>query len=135
MHIRVLLLTSLLLFAFTTACTQAPPPDTHAADVQALKDTEAAWVKVIAAKDFEKFMGYYADDASVLMPNAPAINGKDAIRAAFKPFFDDPNFAMTFQGSRFEVAKSATWATRKAPTPRPRRTRKRKNPSPTRANT
>src|ERR1039457_2637403 len=62
--------------------------------------------QVIAAKDFEKFMGYYADDASVLMPNAPAINGKDAIRAAFKPFFDDPNFAMTFQGSRFEVAKS-----------------------------
>ena len=107
MHIRVLLLTSLLLFALTTACTQAPPPpDTHAPDVQSLKDTEAAWVKVIAAKDFEKFMSYYADDASVLMPNAPAINGKDAIRAAFKPFFDDPNFAMTFQGSRFEVAKS-----------------------------
>ena len=26
MHIRVLLLTSLLLFALTTACTQAPPP-------------------------------------------------------------------------------------------------------------
>jgi ketosteroid isomerase-like protein len=40
------------------------------------------------------------------MPNAPTINGKDAIRAALKPLFDDPNFAMTFQGSRIEVAKS-----------------------------
>ena len=106
MHLRLSMLVSLLLFAFTTACTQAPPPDTHDADVQALKDTEAAWVKVIAAKDFEKSMGYYADDASVLMPNAPAINGKDAIRAFFKPLSDDPNFAMTFQESRIEVAKS-----------------------------
>ncbi len=107
MYLRFSMLVSLLLLAFTTACTQAPPPDTHDADVQALKDTEAAWVKVIAAKDFEKSVSYYADDASVLMPNAPTINGKDAIRAAFKPFLDDPNFAMTFQGSRFEVAKSA----------------------------
>jgi uncharacterized protein (TIGR02246 family) len=100
------MLVSLLLLAFTTACTQAPPPDTHDADVQSLKDAEAAWVKVVAAKDFEKSMSYYADDASVLMPNAPAINGKDAIRAALKPLFDDPNFAMAFQGSRIEVAKS-----------------------------
>jgi uncharacterized protein (TIGR02246 family) len=101
------MLVSLLLLAFTTACTQAPPPDTHAADVQSLKDTDAAWAKVIAAKDFEKFVSYYADDASLLMPNAPTINGKDAIRAFFKPLSDDPNFAMTFQGSRIEVAKSA----------------------------
>jgi uncharacterized protein (TIGR02246 family) len=100
------MMVSLLLFAFTTACTQAPPPDTHAADVQALKDTEAAWLKVWVAKDLEKTVSYYADDASVLMPNAPAANGKDAIRAALKPFFDDPNFAITFQGSRIEVAKS-----------------------------
>ena len=60
----------------------------------------------MAAKDYEKGVSYYADDASVLMPNQPIINGKDAIRAAFKPMFDDPNFAITFQGSRFEVAKS-----------------------------
>jgi uncharacterized protein (TIGR02246 family) len=100
------MMVSLLLFAFTTACTQAPPPDTHAADVQSLKDTDAAWAKVIAAKDLEKTMSYYADDASVLMPNAPTINGKDAIRAAFKPFADDPNFTHACQTSRVEVAKS-----------------------------
>ena len=60
----------------------------------------------MAAKDFEKSMSYYADDASLLISNAPAINGKDAIRAAMKPMFDDPNFALTFQASRVEVAKS-----------------------------
>ena len=47
------MLVSLLLLAFTTACTQAPPPDTHAADVQSLKDTDAAFSKVWAAKDLE----------------------------------------------------------------------------------
>jgi uncharacterized protein (TIGR02246 family) len=107
MQVRFPLAVSLLLLAFTVACTQAPPPDTHDADVQSLKDAEAAWAKVMAAKDFEKSMSYYADDASLLMANMPAINGKDAIRAAFKPMFDDPNFALTFQGSRIEVAKSA----------------------------
>ena len=107
MHLRLSMLVSLLLLAFTTACTQAPPPDTHDADVQALKDAEAAWAKVMGARNFEKSMSYYADDASLLMANAPAINGKDAIRAAFKPMFDDPNFALAFQASRIEVAKSA----------------------------
>jgi uncharacterized protein (TIGR02246 family) len=106
MHQRLSMLVSLMLLAFTTACTQAPPPDTHDADVQSLKDTEAAWVKVVAAKDFEKSMSYYADDASLLWPNAPTINGKDAIRAALKPFFDDPNSSLAFQPSRVEVAKS-----------------------------
>ena len=106
MLLRLSMLVSLLLVAFTTACTQAPPPDTHDADVQSLKDTEAAWVKVVAAKDFEKTVSYYADDASLLMSNAPAANGKDAIRAALKPVFDDPNSSLAFQPSRVEVAKS-----------------------------
>ena len=107
MLVRFSLAASLLLLAFTTACTQAPPPDTHDADVQSLKDTEAAWAKAMAAKDFEKSMTYYADDASLLVSNAPAFNGKDAIRAAMKPMFDDANFALAFQASRVEVAKSA----------------------------
>jgi uncharacterized protein (TIGR02246 family) len=106
MLVRLSAAVSLLLLAFTVACTQAPPPDTHDADVQALKDTEVAWAKVMAAKDFEKSVSNYADDASLLMPNAPVVNGKDAIRGALKAVFDDPNFALAFQASRVEVAKS-----------------------------
>ena len=109
MHIRVLLLTSLLLFVLTTACTQAPPPapDLRDASIQALKDTEAAWVKTTsAAKDLDKMIGFYADDASVFAPNEPVATGKDAIRAALKPMFDDPNFALSFQPTRVEADKS-----------------------------
>ena len=107
MLVRFSVVVSLSLLAFTVACTQAPPPDTHDADVQSLKDAEAAWAKAVAAKDFEKGVSYYADDASLLIANAPAINGKDAIRVAMKPMYDDPNFALAFQASRVEVAKSA----------------------------
>ena len=107
MLVRFSMAVSLLLLAFTTACTQAPPPDTHDADVQSLRDAEAAWAKAVAAKDFDKSMANYADDASMLMSNAPAISGKDAIRAAMKPMYDDSSFALAFQASRVEVAKSA----------------------------
>lgn len=88
-----------------TGCATTPP-DTHDADVAALKDTEAAWVKDAATKDVEKFVAHYSDDASVLLPNAPIFNGKDAIRGALKPILADPNFALEFSPTRVDVAKS-----------------------------
>jgi uncharacterized protein (TIGR02246 family) len=111
MTTRLPFLGSLLLLAGTLACTQAPipppaPPDTHDADVQAIKDTEAAWAKAAAAKDADKFASYYTDDASLLLQDSPAINGKDAIGKAIKGMMGDPNFALAFQGMRWDVAKS-----------------------------
>jgi ketosteroid isomerase-like protein len=47
----------------------------------------------------------YADDATLLMPNAPALNGKEAIRAALKPMLADSNFSLTFQNTRAESSK------------------------------
>ena len=37
------------------------------ADIKAVKDVEADWVKDIAAKDADKFASYYSDDASFLV--------------------------------------------------------------------
>jgi uncharacterized protein (TIGR02246 family) len=93
------------LFALTIACTNTAVPDTREADIKAVKDAEAAWVKDVATKDVDKFASYYSDDASVLMPNAPIINGKDNIKAALKPMLADPNFALTFQSTRAEASK------------------------------
>jgi uncharacterized protein (TIGR02246 family) len=92
------------LFVLTTACTRTVP-DTRDADIKAVKDVEAAWVKDAATKDVDKYAGYYSDDASVLMPNAPIINGRDNIKAALKPMLADPNFALTFQSTRAEASK------------------------------
>ena len=98
-------LASISMFGLTTACTNSPAPDTREADVRAVRDVEAAWVKDVGAKDVEKFVSYYADDATLLMPNAPALDGKDAIRAALKPMLADPNFSLTFQGTRADASK------------------------------
>ena len=91
------------LLALTTACTTAP--DTRDADIKAVKGVEAAWVNDIATKDVDKFARYYSEDASLLLPNAPIINGRENIRTALTPMLADPNFALTFHSTRAEASK------------------------------
>lgn len=93
------------LFALTIACTSTTAPDTREADLKAVKDTEAAWAKDAAAKDADKWASYYTEDASFLLPNAPVITGRDKIKEAMKPMLADPNFALTFEGTRAEASK------------------------------
>ena len=91
-------------FVLTASCTSTVP-DTRQADIKAVKAVEATWVEDIATKDVDKFASYYADDASLLLPNAPIINGRDNIKAALKPMLADPNFALTFHSTRAEASK------------------------------
>ena len=64
------LIVCLALAALTAGCSNAPapPPDTRAADVQAVKDVEAAWVKDVATKDADKLASYFAEDGCGLSP-------------------------------------------------------------------
>src|SRR5208337_5514848 len=84
------LIVCLALVALSAGCSNpppAPPPDTRPADLQAVKDVEAAWVKGMATKDADKFASYLAEDACGLYPGAGILNGKTAIKAAFAPYF------------------------------------------------
>jgi len=102
------LIVCLALAALTVGCSNAPappPPDTRAADVQAIKDVEAAWVKDVAAKDADKWASYFTEDGSGLYPGAGILNGKAAIKAAMAPYFADPNFSLTFQSTRAMASK------------------------------
>src|SRR5438552_18368220 len=94
-----LLVTCAALSALLTSCTYSRS-DTYDADVAALKDTEAAWVKDAATKELEKFVAHFTDDASVLLPEAPILTGKEAIRGGLKPILSDPNFAVTFGATK-----------------------------------
>jgi len=95
------------LAALLAACSTAPAPapDTRDADVKAVKDVEAAWIKDVATKDADKFVSYFADDASGLYPGSAILTGKQAIKGYLAPFLADPNFAMTFQSTRAEASK------------------------------
>jgi uncharacterized protein (TIGR02246 family) len=97
----------LALAALAAGCSNAPapPPDTRAADLQAVKDVEAAWVKDAAAKDADKWAGYFAEDGSGLYPGSGILNGKAAIKAYMTPFLADPNFALNFESTRAVASK------------------------------
>jgi hypothetical protein len=60
--------------------TPAAPPDTRAADVQAVKDVEAAWVKDVAAKDADKWATYFTEDGSGLYPGDPLRSFSESCR-------------------------------------------------------
>ena len=104
---KTTLVICLALAALAAGCSNAPapPPDTRAADVQAVKDIEAAWVKDGATKDADKWASYFAEDACGLYPGAGILNGKAAIKAAMAPYFADPNFALNFQSTRAVASK------------------------------
>ena len=76
-------------------------------DLQLLRDNEARWNQDYAAKDGDKLASYYADNAIMMVPGQPPINGKDAIHNALKKMVDDPAFALKFQASRMDVAASS----------------------------
>ena len=97
----------LALTAFAAGCSNAPAPvaDTRDADVRAVHDVEAAWVKDVATKDADKFASYFTDDGAGLYPGAPTLNGKAAIKAGMAPFLADPNFSLTFQSTHAEASK------------------------------
>ena len=111
------------LAAILAGCTQAPPPpapDTHDADVKAIRDLEAAWVQAFATKDADKIAAVaYADDASDFLPDAPVHNGIPAIKAAMKPMLEDKNFSITSGRTRWMSRSPVTLATVRAPKPRP----------------
>lgn len=93
--------------ALTAGCSNppAPPLDTRAADLQAVKEVEAAWLKDSNSKDADKWASYFAEDGCALYPGTEILNGKAAIKAAMAPYFADPNFSLNFQPARAMASK------------------------------
>jgi len=80
--------------------------NSHDAEVQNLRDADAAWALAWASKDLDKAVAGYADDATVLDPNLAAITGRVNFRANLKPFFADKNFAIHWDAVKVDVAQS-----------------------------
>lgn len=102
------LIVCLALAALTAGCSSkppAPPPDNRPADVQAVKDVEAAWLKDTDTKDADKWVSYFTDDASALYPGTATLDGKDAIKAAMAKYFADKDFSLTFQSTKVVASK------------------------------
>ena len=87
----------ILLIASMGGCTGAPPATPaadQAADQAAITDAvdaiTPAFAAAVAAKDTNAIGAMYADDAHMLAPNMPRVDGKDAIRHSWAEFMSTP---------------------------------------------
>ena len=86
-----------------TGCGQT---DNRQADVQVIKDNEAQWNRDFVAKDADKLLAHYADNAVLIAPGMPAASGKDTIRKELAEMVTDPALSLQFQAADVQVAKS-----------------------------
>ena len=76
---------------------------------KAVRDADAEWSKVAVAKDLDKTVAFYADDAVVLPPNQSAVTNKDGIRNLWKGFLDS-FIDISWETTRVEVTTSGDMA-------------------------
>ena len=64
------------------------------------------WVEAAAARDLEKTLSFWADDARVIPPGQPAVIGKEALRQYVTGAFALPGFAIRWEPTDFVVSAS-----------------------------
>ena len=77
---------------------------------QTLRALDNQWSAAAAAKDVDKTVSYYSDDAVVMPPNSPSATTKEAIRGAWKEVLTSPGAATSWKATMVEVAKSGDLA-------------------------
>ena len=118
---RLILLAALFAMILTTSCDRAGEKDSraehqqeiqqaHAADEAAIRAASAAWSQAASAKDLDKVVSFYADDALVLPDKAPAIRGNENFRKDWAPLLALPGPGLSWQTSALEVARSGELA-------------------------
>lgn len=100
----------IFLLSLSTGCQSQATSDTRAADEAALKKLDDEWSKAAGARDVEKTISYYSDDATVMPPNIPTLTGKEPIRSLWKSMLDSPSFSGGWKVTKVEVARSGDLA-------------------------
>lgn len=107
---QVGLLSVLVLLSLLVGCNSQTAADTRAADEATLRNLDAEWSKAAGAKDVEKTVSYYTDDAVILAPNLPTIQGKQQARAMWQGMFSVPGFGGGWKATKVEVSRSGDLA-------------------------
>jgi ketosteroid isomerase-like protein len=110
MKTRLIFLTSciaLLSIAFVGAAAAA---DANSALEKALRDLDAQWSTAAGAKDLDKTVSFYSNDATVMPPNSSAVSTKEEIRKVWQDLIASPGFIISWKTTKVEVAKSGDLA-------------------------
>lgn len=76
----ILLAVASLLFG----CSGASPPAFSDADRDAIRAASSAWLQAYQANDWAAVAAMYTEDAVLMLPNQPEIQGRDDIRTWFE---------------------------------------------------
>jgi uncharacterized protein (TIGR02246 family) len=120
-RIRLVPLVAIFAMASAASCYRAGEKDgqaeqqqeiqqARAADEAAIRAASAAWSQAAGAKDLDKAVSFYADDALLLPDNAPAARGKESIRKNWAPLLALPGSGLRWQTASVEVARSGELA-------------------------
>jgi uncharacterized protein (TIGR02246 family) len=107
--IRLRLLAIVLASAAVQGCSGSKvviPADEEAA----VRRTDAAWLAVAAAHDVNRTLPFWADDATIMVPGAPPVVGKEAIRKYVADSFSIPGFSISWKTEKVEVSQSGDLA-------------------------
>ena len=96
--------------ALLAACAPPPEPPDLAAEEQTIRDLDRRWVEAVGSIDTMSIANVFAADGYFMPPNAPRIDGRDAIRSAWAVSLQGPNVSLTFRPTEIVVAQSADMA-------------------------
>lgn len=98
-----------IVLATVAACwastAHAQPVGAAAAREELLK-TDREWAQAAAAKDVDRIVAYWTDDAVIYSPGEPPLQGKVAIRSYVDGSLKLPGFAITWTPKQAEVSKA-----------------------------
>ena len=80
------------------------------AEAQALMDLSRQWSGYVASGDLESGMDFWADDAVMLPPDMPVLDGKDAIRDYVEAAADIPGFKISWEPASAHISRSGDMA-------------------------
>jgi uncharacterized protein (TIGR02246 family) len=108
---RHLALSTIVVVAILGACEQ-PSVDTVdlEAEGQALMQLSREWSDLVATGDMEAIMAGWADDAVMMPPGIPPLEGKAAIRSYVEGAAEIPGFAISWEPLAVQVAASGDMA-------------------------
>jgi len=84
--------------------------DNQESDVKSIRELEDSARKAAKAKDLDRYVSFYADDAVLLWPGAPMIAGRAAIREFMRVFLSMPDFSLSFETAQVEVSRAGDFA-------------------------
>ena len=102
---KLYLVVAAIASASVCGCGVPPGPDRAAAEL-ALRDAAQAYHEAASAKNAQAVVEFYDDDALMVPPNAPRVEGIDGVREYRFGFIETPGVELVFELVRAEVSEA-----------------------------